>query len=52
MEAKKNPKKPIIYYYLIVMAVVLFLNMFLFPLLMRQDVTEVSYATCVSWSRA
>ncbi len=45
MEAKKNPKKPIIYYYLIVMAVVLFLNMFLFPLLMRQDVTEVSYAT-------
>ncbi|MGI6366216.1 MAG: ATP-dependent zinc metalloprotease FtsH [Bacillota bacterium] len=45
MQVKKHPKKPFIYYYLIVMAVVLILNMFVFPLLLKQDITPVSYAT-------
>ena len=41
----KASQKPFIYYYLIVMAVVLILNMFVFPLLLKQDITPVSYAT-------
>jgi len=43
MEEKKNPKKPLIYYYLIAVLVLLMLNTMVFPLLLKENVTEVDY---------
>ncbi len=45
MNLNNGSRKPFIYYYLIVMAVVLFLNAVVFPLFMNQQVTEVDYGT-------
>ncbi|WMM26417.1 ATP-dependent zinc metalloprotease FtsH [Tissierella sp. MB52-C2] len=45
MNAKKNPKKPLIYYYTIAMIVLMLLNTFVFPSLLKQQITEVDYGT-------
>ncbi len=45
MHEVKKPKKPMIFYYLIVIGVLLLLNTFLFPRLLQQEVTEVDYGT-------
>ena len=37
------PKKPLIFYYLIAMVVVMLLNALLFPSLLQRQVTEVGY---------
>lgn len=42
---KKKPKKPIIYYFLIGLLLVIFLNTFIFPLIMEQRITQVDYGT-------
>lgn len=47
MKEDNNPKKPLIYYYLIVMATVLFLNAFIFPMIFQGKITEVDYRTFV-----
>lgn len=47
MKEVKSPKKPLIYYYLIVLAIVLFFNMIITPLLAQSQVVEVDYGTFV-----
>ena len=48
MKVDKSPKKPIIYYLLISLAVVLILNTFVFPLILQQQITQVDYGTFLS----
>lgn len=43
MQEVKNPKKPLIYYYLIVMAALLLFNILALPSLIQARVTEVDY---------
>ena len=45
MQKVDKPKKPLFVYYLIVLAVIVLLNLFLFPKLVEQRVTEVDYGT-------
>jgi len=45
MKEGKNPRKPLIFYYLIVMVVMTLLNAFVFPAMMNISVTEVGYDT-------
>ncbi len=41
----EKPRKPLIFYYAIVLVVMILLNTFLFPRLMGQEVTQVDYGT-------
>ena len=45
MQKVEKPKKPLFFYYAIALLVVLLLNTFLFPRLMRQEITQVDYGT-------
>ena len=45
MQKVDKPKKPLFVYYVIVLAVIVLLNLFLFPKLVEQHVTEVDYGT-------
>ncbi len=45
MKVEKNPKKPLIYYYLIVMFIVMILNSFVLPSILNRQVTQVDYGT-------
>ncbi|MDF2891525.1 MAG: cell division protein FtsH [Clostridia bacterium] len=45
MKEDKNPKKPIIYYYIITLVVVLILNAYVFPSVLKQEITQVDYGT-------
>ena len=45
MKEVKSPKKPLIIYAVIVIIVIMLLNTFVFPLLMRKQVEEVDYGT-------
>ena len=45
MKEVKSPKKPLIFYYGIVLVVLLVFNMFIYPLLMKIQVKEVDYGT-------
>ena len=44
-EQPKIPKKPLLYYVVMVMLVMMLLNIFVFPLLLQPRVTEVDYGT-------
>ena len=48
MKEVKSPKKPLIYYYVIVLLVLAAFNFFVSPLLLSRQVTEVDYGTCMS----
>ncbi len=48
MKEVKSPKKPLIYYYVIVLVVLCIFNLFITPLMMRKSVTEVDYGTFMS----
>ena len=48
MKVDKSPKKPVIYYLLISLVVVLILNTFVFPLIRQQQITQVDYGTFLS----
>lgn len=48
MNKEKNPKKPVIYYYIMALLVVMFLNAFVFPLILEQNIKEVDYGTFLS----
>ena len=48
MKEVKSPKKPLIYYYVIVMLVLAAFNFFVSPLLLSRQVTEVDYGTFMS----
>ena len=39
----KNPKKPLIFYYAVMLLVLMMLNWLLFPSLLQRQVTEVGY---------
>lgn len=45
MKQVDKPKKPIIFYYLVALTVLVLLNTFLFPSLLKQKVKEVDYGT-------
>ena len=45
MQEVKKPKKPLIYYYLIVMAVLLLINLMAMPKLAEQQIEDVDYGT-------
>ena len=45
MKEVKNPKKPLIYYYGIVLLILFLFNIIVSPLLMQKQVTEVDYGT-------
>lgn len=48
MKEVKSPKKPLIYYYVVVIATILIFNIIVFPLLSNRMVTEVDYGTFIS----
>lgn len=45
MKEDKNPKKPIMYYYIVTLIIVLMLNAFIFPSVLKQQITQVDYGT-------
>ncbi len=45
MNEVKKPKKPLIFYYAIVLAVILFINIFVTPEIARHKIKEVDYGT-------
>lgn len=52
MKEQKNPRKPLIFYYLVAMLVLMLLNALLFPSLMKQQVTQSDYGTFLRLSEA
>ena len=48
MNEVKKPKKPLIFYYIIVIAVLLLFNVFVTPWIMERQVKEVDYGTFIS----
>ena len=48
MQSTRSPKKPLIFYYIIVLLVMMFLNAFIFPLLLQPRTQEVSYDKFIS----
>ena len=48
MKEVKNPRKPLLYYYGVVLLVLLVFNLFVTPLLLKEEVTEVDYGTFMS----
>ena len=47
MKEVQKPKKPLIFYYLMVLCILLLLNFFLFPSIRQQKVQEVGYSTFI-----
>ena len=45
---EKPPRKPLIFYYLIGLVIIMLLNVLVFPSLMKEQVTEVDYGTFLS----
>ena len=50
MKEVKSPKKPLIYYYVVAMLVIVLFNIFISPLLLQHQVTEVDYGTFMKMS--
>ena len=48
MKEVKSPKKPLTYYYVIIVSILLLFNLFFAPSLMRRQVQEVDYGTFMS----
>ena len=47
MKEVKSPKRPLIYYYLIVMGMILLFNMIITPLVVQSQIVETDYSTFV-----
>ena len=45
MKEGKNPKKPLIYYYIVIVSVIVLFNLVVTPLLLKGQVTDVDYGT-------
>ena len=45
MKEVKSPKKPLIYYYVLVLAILFLFNLIVSPMLMRPQIDEVDYGT-------
>jgi cell division protease FtsH len=48
MSESQNPKKPLVYYSVIAMLILMLLNAFVFPTLLKEHVTQVDYGTFLS----
>ncbi len=48
MKEVKNPKRPLVYYYLIVLVVMMLFNAFIMPAIVSSQVQEVDYGTFMS----
>lgn len=48
MKEVKSPKRPLIYYYLIVMGMILLFNMIITPLVVQSQIVETDYSTFVN----
>lgn len=48
MKVQKYPKKPVVFYYLIAISILLILNTYIVPLMVNQPVTKVEYSTFLS----
>ena len=47
MKEVKSPKRPLIFYYIIVLGIILLFNMLIMPLLSQSQVKDVDYGTFV-----
>ncbi len=45
MDMQDNPKKPLLYYYLIAIAIIFLFNAFILPTYMKMQITQVDYGT-------
>ena len=45
MKKVERPKKPLMFYYMVVLLVMILLNTLLFPRLIRQEIVQVDYGT-------
>ena len=45
MQQVKKPKKPLIFYYCMALAILVLLNTFIFPRFIRNQIREVDYGT-------
>ena len=52
MKEVQKPRRPLMFYYLIVMAVLLLINMFVTPWLMERQLVEVDYSTFIGMANA
>ena len=52
MNEVKSPKKPLIYYYAIALTILMLLNIFVMPQLMKPHVSEVDYGTFISMTES
>lgn len=52
MNELKKPKKPLIFYYVIVLAVILCMNIIVMPALQKMQIKEVDYGTFMSMTEA
>ena len=48
MQQVNKPKKPMMFYYMVVLVILFLLNFLLFPQLLKPDVKEVDYGTFLS----
>lgn len=48
MKERKNPRKPLIYLYIATLVVVMILNAFVFPSMLKEKITQVDYGTFLS----
>ena len=48
MKEVKSPKKPLTYYYIVIISVILLFNLIFTPTLMRRQVQDVDYGTFMS----
>lgn len=48
MKEVKQPKKPLVFYYLIALGVILLINLIAVPNMSQRKVTEVDYGTFMS----
>lgn len=48
MKEQKSPKKPLLFYYAIVMLAVILFNSMVMPYFVRRQVTDVDYSTFLS----
>lgn len=49
MKGQHDPKKQLVYYLLIAFAIVLVMNAFLIPTILKRQITEVDYGTFLAW---
>ena len=52
MNEVKKPRKPLIFYYIIVLLIMLLFNLFTVPWMLERQITEVDYGTFMSMTES